>query len=491
MFTRARRFATIAASSTTSSSSDRTRVVLALGSNEGDRVGLFRDALARLRRDLGFELHAHSSLYETPPAYVTDQGKFLNAACVGSFPTEVARNALTLLDGLKRLEAAAGRDFTGRRYGPRPMDLDILFHASGAHLCDRLTIPHPRYAERAFVLAPLADLEGAATTADATSVGLRHAREHWRLMGESRAMEKEDIVRVMPLKNKLWSWGASTAVMGILNITPDSFSDGGKFSASVDAAVNHARAMVAAGATIIDVGGQSTRPGATRVSPEEETMRVIPVVRALAKEFAERDNVFISIDTFYGDVARTAAEAGANIINDVSGGSWDPKMLPTVAALKQPLPYVVMHVRGDPSNMQSKSNTSYDGHVCDEVGDGLLATARKCIEEGIEPWRLWIDPGIGFAKTGRANVELLRDLPRVRSRLAPLGGAVVHAPMLIGASRKRFLGELTGQAEASDRDVASVAALVGAVHGGADVARVHNVPMSVDAARVADALWRR
>jgi 2-amino-4-hydroxy-6-hydroxymethyldihydropteridine diphosphokinase len=120
MFTRARRFATIAASSTTSSSSDRTRVVLALGSNEGDRVGLFRDALARLRRDLGFELHAHSSLYETPPAYVTDQGKFLNAACVGSFPTEVARDALTLLDGLKRLEAAAGRDFTGRRYGPRP-----------------------------------------------------------------------------------------------------------------------------------------------------------------------------------------------------------------------------------------------------------------------------------------------------------------------------------------------------------------------------------
>jgi len=115
--------------------------------------------------------------------------------------------------------------------------LDILFHASGAHLCDRLTIPHPRYAERAFVLAPLADLEGAATTADATSVGLRHAREHWRLMGESRAMEKEDIVRVMPLKNKLWSWGASTAVMGILNITPDSFSDGGKFSASVDAAI--------------------------------------------------------------------------------------------------------------------------------------------------------------------------------------------------------------------------------------------------------------
>jgi len=472
------------------SSLGRTRAVLALGSNQGDRVASFRHALERLRVDLGFELHAHSSLYETPPAYVTDQGKFLNAACVGTFPNDVGSDALRLLDGLKRVEAAAGRDFASRRYGPRPLDIDIVFHATGSHVSERLTIPHPRYAERAFVLAPLADLEGAATTTDGTSVGLRHAREHWRLMGEARAMEEQGIERVMPLKNKLWSWGSSTVVMGILNTTPDSFSDGGKFSSSVDAAVNHARQMVAAGATVVDVGGQSTRPGATRVSPEEETGRVIPVIRALASEFREREDVFISIDTFYGAVASAAAEAGANIINDVSGGAWDPSMLSTVAALKQPLPYVVMHVRGDPSNMQSSANTTYNGHVCDEVGDGLLATSQRCIREGIEPWRLWIDPGIGFAKTSRANVELLRDLPRIRSRLAPLGGAVMHAPLLVGASRKRFLGELTGQSEAVDRDVASVAALVAGIRGGADVARVHNVPMSVDAARVADALWR-
>ena len=472
----------------------RTRAVLALGSNQGDRVGLFRDAFAKLRRDLGFELHAHSSLYETAPAYVEDQGKFLNAACVGSFPDDVARDPLALLDGLKAIEAALGRDFGTRRYGPRPMDLDVIFHGQGSHSCDRLTVPHARYAERPFVLAPLADLTGAATAttkSDATTEGLLEARRIWDgTDGEVTAMESGDIARVIPMRDRLWSWGRETMVMGILNVTPDSFSDGGAYDGGVDVAVRHAREMVAAGATIIDVGGQSTRPGATRVSGEVESSRVIPVIRALAQAFSEREDVYISVDTFYGAVASAAADAGADIINDVSGGAWDPAMLPTVARLEKPLPYVVMHVRGDPNSMQSAKNTTYDGHICDEVGDGLLATARRCVEYGIEPWRLWIDPGIGFAKTGRANIELLRDLPRVRSRLAPLGGALMNAPMLVGASRKRFLGEISGRSEASERDAASVAALVAAVRGGADIVRVHNVALSADAARVADALWR-
>lgn len=471
---------------------DRTRVVLALGSNEGDRTSLFRDALRMLRDDLGFELESHSSLYETAPAYVEDQGKFLNAACVGSFPNSAARDPLRLLDGLKSIEATLGRDFGGRRYGPRKMDLDIIFHGRGAHSCERLVVPHVRYRERPFVLAPLADLEAASRTErDGASDGLLEARGVWEDMGDSKTvMTNADIARVMPLKGELWRWGSSTMVMGILNVTPDSFSDGGAHD-GVDAAVRHARDMVAAGATIIDVGGQSTRPGATRVSPEEELARVIPVIRALASEYGTRDDVFISIDTFYGAVARAAAKTGADIINDVSGGTWDPAMLPTVASLEKPLPYVVMHVRGDPSNMQSSTNTTYAGHICDEVGDRLLLTARRCVEQGIEPWRLWIDPGIGFAKTSRANIELLRDLPRVRSRLAPLGGALRNAPMLVGASRKRFLGEISGKAEASERDAASVAALVAAVRGGADIMRVHNVPLSVDASRVSDALFRR
>jgi len=474
----------------------RTRAVLALGSNQGDRVGLFREAFVRLRRDLGFELDAHSSLYETAPAYVEDQDKFLNAACVGTFPEEIGGDPLALLDGLKKIEAALGRDFGTRRYGPRPMDLDIIFHGRGGHSCERLVVPHERYDERPFVLAPLADLTGSVKAAaaterrDATTDGLLHAQMIWEGMGEEKSiMESANIVRVMPLKDGLWRWGRQTMVMGILNVTPDSFSDGGSY-VDVNVALNHAREMVAAGATIIDVGGQSTRPGATRVSPEEESARVIPVISALAKEWRHRDDTYISVDTFYGSVASAAVDAGVDIINDVSGGSWDPAMLPTVADMKKPLPYVVMHVRGDPSNMQNASNTTYEGHVCDEVGDGLLQTARRCIQHGIEPWRLWIDPGIGFAKTSRANVEILRDLPRVRSRLAPLGGAVMNAPMLVGASRKRFLGELSGKSEAGERDAASVAALVAAVHGGADVIRVHNVVDSASAAAVSDALWR-
>ena len=132
-------------------------------------------------------------------------------------------------------------------------------------------------------------------------------------------MESANIVRVMPLKDGLWRWGRQTMVMGILNVTPDSFSDGGSY-VDVNVALNHAREMVAAGATIIDVGGQSTRPGATRVSPEEESARVIPVISALAKEWRHRDDAYISVDTFYGSVASAAADAGVDIINDVTDG---------------------------------------------------------------------------------------------------------------------------------------------------------------------------
>ena len=251
---------------------------LALGSNQGDRVGLFREAFVRLRRDLGFELDAHSSLYETAPAYVEDQDKFLNAACVGTFPEEIGGDPLALLDGLKKIEAALGRDFGTRRYGPRPMDLDIIFHGRGGHSCERLVVPHERYDERPFVLAPLADLTGSVKAAaaterrDATTDGLLHAQMIWEGMGEEKCiMESANIVRVMPLKDGLWRWGRQTMVMGILNVTPDSFSDGGSY-VDVNVALNHAREMVAAGATIIDVGGQSTRPGATRVSQRRRAL---------------------------------------------------------------------------------------------------------------------------------------------------------------------------------------------------------------------------
>ena len=520
-----------AASATADATRDRSRpdraptAVIALGSNQGDRVGLFREALRALRAS-GVVPRSHSSLYETAPAYVTDQPAFLNAAVIVRVEDEsVGACPVKLLDVLKRTERRLGRADGGRRFGPRPIDLDILFHDAGAFENDRLVIPHPRFHERDFVLAPLADLaleadaerkrvpnENANANEDPIRRGLRVARALWRARGGEANVGTDAIRRVAPFgkNDALRDWGRNTAIMGILNATPDSFSDGGALSrddadadgsgtdaeetlvfknVDVGKAVARAREMVADGALFIDVGGQSTRPGATRVSAAEETRRVVPVVRALA-EALRNTAACVSVDTFYGAVAGAAADAGADVVNDVSGGTLCPAMLRAVAATTRPLPYVCMHMRGDPHTMQSRALTTYaEDDVPGVVGRELLERARAAAAAGVEPWRVWSDPGIGFAKTSEGNWDALAHLDVVRSEMARGGaGALAKAPMLVGVSRKGFLGEVTGHKNARDRDRATAAACAAAVAAGADVVRVHDVAAVVDAVRVADAV---
>ena len=502
-------------------------------------------------------MDAHSALYETAPAYVTDQPSFLNAAALvrvrdASHP--MANDPLLLLDRLKRVEKELGREEGGVRFGPRPIDLDIIFHRRGTHGCERLEVPHPRYHERPFVLAPLADLAaesnranlaslassssssglhrgdadagtrgvggGLRTWADPIGAGLATAARLWAGAGGEANVNasRGDLRRVMPIgggtagrPERLWSWGDRTNVMAILNVTPDSFSDGGalmdpgraeggagqaEFSGNnvdVAAALAVARLAVESGADFLDVGGQSTRPGASRVSAREEAARVVPVVKALAAmlvaEYPDRE-VYVSADTFYGEVAAACAAAGADVVNDVSGGTIDPTMHARVANLPRPLPYVAMHSRGDPSTMQLPENTRYaSGDVCAEIASESALNAMRAVRAGIEPWRLWTDPGLGFAKTREGNWDVLRGLGRIRERM---GGALARAPQLVGASRKGFLGDVLARENSAgrDRDVASAAAAVAAVAGGADVVRVHDVGMTVDALRVADAVWR-
>ncbi len=484
-------------------------------------------------------MDAHSALYETAPAYVTDQPSFLNAAALvrvrdASHP--MANDPVLLLDRLKRVEKELGREEGGVRFGPRPIDLDIIFHRSGTHGSERLEVPHPRYHERPFVLAPLADLApsssteassglhrgdadagtrgvggGLRTWADPIGAGLATAARLWAGAGGEANVNASggDLRRVMPIgggaggrPERLWSWGHRTNVMAILNVTPDSFSDGGalmnpnpnpKDDVDVAAALAAARRAVESGADFLDVGGQSTRPGATRVSAREEAARVVPVVRALAAmlvaEYPDRE-VYLSADTFYGEVAAACAAAGADVVNDVSGGTIDPTMHARVANLPRPLPYVAMHSRGDPSTMQLPENTRYaSGDVCAEIASESASSAFKAVRAGIEPWRLWTDPGLGFAKTREGNWDVLRGLGRIRERM---GGALARAPQLAGASRKGFLGDVIRRESAPrERDAASAAAAVAAVAGGADVVRVHDVRTTVDAVRVADAVWRR
>jgi dihydropteroate synthase len=258
-------------------------------------------------------------------------------------------------------------------------------------------------------------------------------------------------------------------VMGVVNVTPDSFSDGGQWF-EPEAAVAHGRELRAQGADILDVGGESTRPGAERPGVEEELRRVLPVVTALAAEDA-----VVSVDTMRAEVARAALDAGAAVVNDVSGGLADPAMPGLVAS--RSVPYVVMHWRGHSTQMQSRA--VYDdvvGEVCAELR-GRVETLTRA---GVPPELIVLDPGFGFAKLAQHNWELLARFEEVL--------ALGH-PVLVGTSRKTFLGRLgvadgDSPREPLDRDIATAATSMHAARLGAWGVRVHHVPSTLDALRV-------
>lgn len=262
-------------------------------------------------------------------------------------------------------------------------------------------------------------------------------------------------------------------VVGVVNVTPDSFSDGGQWF-EPDAAVAHGHELLAQGADVLDVGGESTRPGAERPSVEEELRRVLPVVRTLAQ-----DGAVVSVDTMRAEVASAALEAGAAVVNDVSGGLADDAMGPVVADAG--VPFVVMHWRGHSAGMQSRA---VYGDVVAEVRDELLARVDALTAQGVREDRIVLDPGFGFAKLSAHNWTLL-------ARLGELLG--LGHPVLVGTSRKTFLGRLgvpedTPPREPLDRDVATAATSMHAARLGAWGVRVHHVPSTLDAMRVARAL---
>ncbi|MEY3733438.1 MAG: dihydropteroate synthase [Actinomycetota bacterium] len=265
-----------------------------------------------------------------------------------------------------------------------------------------------------------------------------------------------------------------TLVMGILNVTPDSFSDGGRWS-STDAAIARGIDLHSEGADLVDVGGESTRPGAQRISVEDELARVLPVVRALASE-----GIAVSIDTMRAEVAAACVDAGAVLVNDVSGGQADPLMLPWLASVT--IPYVAMHWRG-PSDVMEDLATY--GDVVSEVVDELAERLQALADAGVDPDRVVLDPGLGFAKRSPHNWALLRDLEELES---------LGRPLLVGASRKRFLGDLLAGADGAarpmeGRDAAGDAVTALAAYLGVWCVRVHEVRASRDAVLVAQA-WK-
>jgi len=260
-----------------------------------------------------------------------------------------------------------------------------------------------------------------------------------------------------------------TLIMGILNVTPDSFSDGSRFQ-NKEAALNQARKMIAEGAHIIDIGGESTRPGAAKVTLEQELERVIPIIEALR---AERDDIPISIDTYKSQVAGEALKAGADMVNDISGCHFDAEMAATAARAEAFL--CLMHIKGTPDNMQV--NPEYDDVIAEIMGyleEGIDAA----LEKGVARENIFIDPGIGFGKNSDHNLTILKYLREFQT---------LGLPVLIGTSRKSFLGRLTGK-EVDNRLWGTIASVASAIMNGANIVRVHDIEAIKDAVSVLDAI---
>ena len=297
---------------------------------------------------------------------------------------------------------------------------------------------------------------------------------------KSKSVEQEtgDRITKQPwqIRDHRFEWGSRTYLMGVLNVTPDSFSDGGQFN-TVETALAQAKKLVEADMDILDIGGQSTRPGSQPTTLDEECDRTLPIIRAIRS--ANHDwlrNIPISIDTTRAEVARQALQAGADIVNDISGGTYEPDILNVAAKANAPI--MLMHLRGTPETMQQM--TDYDD-LMGEIVTFLAQQADKAVEAGVDPSKIVIDPGIGFAKTVAQNLTILRELKALQK---------MGCPILVGTSRKSFIGKLLNQPEAQKRVWGTAATVDCAIAHGADIIRIHDGPEMRDVCRMADALWR-
>lgn len=456
------------------------RAAIALGSNMGDRIANIENALAEMRKK--FSVLQVSPLYETKPMYYEHQDLFINGAC----EVETHLDPIGLLDALQAIENDLGRRRTIDK-GPRPIDLDVvLFNQSNYHH-KRLDIPHKLMHEREFVLRPLVDILPSAMVQISADQQAKSTVADLYLGLSARDKSMSPVTELAPFLPLVRSTDASrpTAIMAILNVTPDSFSDGGLHSTTDLRQLEETiKQFIADGATIIDIGGQSTRPNAELISPSEELKRVVPAIKMI-RSLPEAAKVAISIDTFYAEVARAAVNAGADLINDISAGLLDPDMLPTAAELGKTV--ILMHMRGNPHTMTKL--TKYPFGVVDGVAHELSQRVQAALNAGIPPWRIVLDPGVGFAKTQQQNLELLRRLNDLRN-LSTTGIQLGGYPWLLGTSRKGFVGKITNAPDPSQRLMGTAATVTASIAGGADIVRVHDVGEMAQVVKMANAIYR-
>lgn len=463
-------------------------VFIAFGSNMGDTIANVEKARQELGKR-GVRVIKTSSLYQSEPMFVKDQAKFLN----GVFHAQTTLKPLDLLNAIKDIEFNVLNRVKVIDNGPRSIDLDILLYDDLVMNHKDLTIPHIGMLARSFVLQPLIELVPSTTYHPLTQESFHSHLE--QIPNQTDAQDSSALQTIIPLPgldplvfDPIWHT-LPTGVMAILNVTPDSFSDGGKVS--LDNIVTIAEDFVKQGATILDIGGMSTNPDAKDPGSEEELNRVVPAIRKL-RQSAILNDVPISIDTYRAEVARTAIEAGANIINDVSAGTMSPDMFEVARNTKAPI--ILNHMRGTPESMKPMANytseewyiqDNSDEVVIDVVGKELQERLEAAIAAGIPRWQIILDPGIGFAKNKAHNLALIRRFEDLRSRES-FAGLV----WLVGPSRKRFIGHITGKKMAKDRVFGTAAAVSALVGQGADVIRVHDVAEMTDVIKTADAIYR-
>ena len=439
---------------------DETRVILALGTNLGRRLANLRRAIHAV--SVYAPVVSASPVYETAPWGILDQPAFLNqvvAATTRLDPHE-------LLAAIKQTERDMGRRPVERN-GPRLIDIDILFYGGEQIDGPDLQIPHPRLRGRSFILPALADL-----APDLKHPGLG--------MTAQELADEAGREGVMPYRPVIF--GRRTLRMGVINLTPDSFSGDGLLALPDPnaAALDQARRFIAGGADILDLGGESTRPGAPVIDRDEELARVLPAVTELAE-----GDALVSVDTYKSEVAEAALLEGADWINDVWGLRADSRMAAVIA--RYGATCVLMHNRSKPADVRlvDRLGGRYVGsqysELVGEVKAELLASVDLALQAGIPAGRILIDPGIGFGKTVDQNLELLDRLGEIRA---------LGYPLVLGVSRKSFIG-YTLDLPPGDRLEGTAAAVAIGIARGADVVRVHDLPFMTRVARMSDAIVRR
>ncbi|EFA85424.1 dihydro-6-hydroxymethylpterin pyrophosphokinase [Heterostelium album PN500] len=458
-------------------------VYISIGSNLGDRFKNITDAIQSL--GLFSVVQTTSFMYETDPAYFTEQPKFLNCCCRIS----TALDPQQLLAKLKTIEKDMKREESFRN-APRPIDLDILYYNKIVLKTENLEIPHKLMWERDFVLVPLSDI-----APNFIHPTLHITTNQMKInLGSNLTIRK-----VMRINQTLWDWKKKTFIMGILNVTPDSFSDGGRYN-DMENAIAQVTKLIADGSDIIDIGGQSTYPGAVQIGADEEINRVVPIIKKIREH---HPTIPLSIDTYHAKVARAALDAGANVINDVTGAIRDPAIIEVAREYRVPI--IINHDRPTPQFLQqqhlqkmaAETGNPADLSVIEKqpdiiklVGDYFNERVQTLVASGIHLWQIILDPGLGFAKTYDQSIDLIRR----GSELISNG-----FPLLIGPSRKGFIGATLAKCEGStlvpdaksDRRLWGTAACCCISAGwGVNIIRIHDVSEIKDTILIADTIYR-